>query len=257
MRQERNENVSMRTENAPPARRPPAPPTRWLRASGRFLFHTLGLRFLLALISAFALWTFVARDASPNGAPGLSTAAYRTVAVVAKLHGDPADGYGVTSVVVTPPAITVQGAALTLGDVSFVNTDVLDISGQATTTTRMLAVDLPPCITSTTVSTVTVSVFIAPIVGRVSANVPITLKGLGAGLTATLSPDAVDVTLNGPLPKLKSLSIRALVDVTGQGPGSYILPVQVATPSDITVQIAPADVTVTLTVAAPGASPTP
>lgn len=247
----------MRTEIPPTTRRPPSRGLRWLRASGRFLFHTLGLRFLLALISAFALWTFVARDASPNGAPGLTTSSYRTVAVVAKLHGSPADGYGVTSVVVTPPTLTVQGAALGLGDVAYVNTDVLDISDQTSTVTRVVRVDLPPGITSTTVSSVTVSVFIAPITGKVSANVPITLKGLSPGLTATLSPDTVNVTLNGPLPKLKDLNIRAVVDVTGQGPGSYILPVQVATPNDITVQIAPADVSVTLAPAPPSTGPTP
>ncbi len=247
----------MRTENVPSTRRPPSLGLRWLRVGGRFLFHTLGLRFLLALISAFALWTFVARDASPNGGPGLTTSAYRTVAVVAKLHGNPADGYGVTSVVVTPPTITVQGAALSLGDVDYVNTDVLDITDQTSTVTRVVRVDLPPGATSTTVSSVTVSVFIAPITGKVSANVPITLKGLSPGLTATISPDTVNVTLNGPLPKLKDLSIRAVVDVTGQGPGSYILPVQVATPNDVTVQIAPADVTVTLIAATPSTSPIP
>jgi YbbR domain-containing protein len=247
----------MRTENAPPIRRPPARGLRWLRASGRFLFHTLGLRFLLALISAFALWTFVARDASPTGAPGQATSAYRTVAVVAKLHGNPADGYGVTSVVVTPPTITVQGAALNLGDVGYVNTDVLDITNQTDTITVPATIDLPPGITSTTVSRVTVSIFIAPIVGRVSANVPISVRGLAPDLKATLSPDAVNVTLNGPLPRLKDLSLRAVVDVTGQGPGSYILPVQVATPNDITAQIAPADVTVTLTSTAPVTIPTP
>jgi YbbR domain-containing protein len=230
---------------------------RWFRFGRRFLFHTLGLRFLLSLISAFALWVFVARDASPNGAPGLATSSYRTVAVVAKLHGTPADGYGVTSVVVTPPTVTVQGAALTLGDVSFVNTAILDITGQSDTTTRKVTLDLPAGVTTTTVQTVTVSVFIAPIAGKVSANVPITLKGLSSGLAATLSPPSVDVTLTGPLPKLQSLNIRALVDVTGEGPGSYILPVQVATPSDVTVQIAPAAVTVTLTLGKPGVTPTP
>jgi YbbR domain-containing protein len=248
----------MRTENPPSIRRPSWRGLRWLRASGRFLFHTLGLRFLLALISAFALWTFVARDASPTGAPGLATSSYRTVAVVAKLHGNPADGYGVTSVVVTPPTITVQGAALSLGDVGYVNTEVLDISGQTTTVTLPATIDLPPGITSTTVTQVTVAIFIAPIAGKVSANVPITLKGVAPGLTATLSPDTVNVTLNGPLPRLKDLSIRAVVDVTGLGPGSYILPVQVATPGDITAQIAPADVTVTLLATTPViTTPTP
>ncbi len=250
--------MSMRTENAPSSlRRQPPRWLRWLRASGRFLFHTLGLRFLLALISAFALWTFVARDANPNGAPGLATSSYRVVAVVAKLHGSPADGYGVTSVSVTPPTITVQGAALSLGDVSYVNTEVLDITNQTDNITRPAIIDLPPGITSTSDTAVTVSIFIAPIAGKVSANVPITLKGLSPGLEATLSPDSVNVTLNGPLPKLKDLNLRAVVDVTGEGPGSYILPVQVATPSDITVQIAPADVTVTLTSAAPGVTVTP
>jgi hypothetical protein len=92
-----------------------------------------------------------------------------------------------------------------------------------------------------------VSIYIAPVVGQVSANVPVIVKNLGANLTASVTPVTVKVTLKGPLSRLNKLDIEPLVDVSGLGPGQYILPVQVSVPPDVTVVIAPMSVTVTLT----------
>jgi len=222
--------------------------TRGLRAAARFVFHTLGLRFLLALVSAFALWWYVVPDGTNTGTtPSLATGSYRTVAVVAQLHGNPADGYGVTSVLVVPPTITIQGTVPGLGDTNAVNTDPIDITGATTTLTRVVGLDLPLGVASTTVATVTVSIYVAPLPGKVAATVPVTLQNLAPNLTGTSTPASVSVTLQGPLPKLNTVEILPIVDVSGLGPGSYLLPVQVAAPSDIRVQITPADVTVTLT----------
>ena len=220
--------------------------TRAARAVTHFLFHTLGVRFLLALISAFALWWYVVPDGSTGNTPGLATGSYRTVAVVAQIHGNPADGYGVTSVQVSPPTITIQGTVPGLGDANSVNTAPIDITGATATLTRPIGLDLPLGVSSTTVSTVTVSIFVAPLQGKVSTTAPVTLNNLSSKLTATISPAAVSVTLRGPLPKLDTVDILPVVDVTGLVAGSYVLPVQVLEPSDIDVQITPADVTVTL-----------
>jgi YbbR domain-containing protein len=212
-----------------------------------FLFRTLGLRFLLALVSAFALWWYVVPDSTTGNTPSLATGSYRTVAVVAQLQGNPADGYAVTSVLVAPPTITIQGTVPGLGDANAINTQPIDITGATRTLTRVVGLDLPLGVSSTVVSTVTVSIYIAPLQGKVTASAPVTLQNLSPKLTATITPASVSVTLTGPLPELNTVEIHPLVDVSGEGPGSYVLPVQVATPSDIGVQITPADVTVTLT----------
>ncbi|HLW00400.1 MAG TPA: CdaR family protein [Ktedonobacterales bacterium] len=220
--------------------------TSALRTVARFLFHTLGVRFLLALVSAFALWWYVVPDGSTGNSPGLATGSYRSVAVVAQLRGNPADGYGVTSVQVSPPTVTIQGTVPGLGDANSVNTQPIDITGASSTLTRAIGLDLPLGVSSTTVSTVTVSIYIAPLQGKVSTTAPVVLENLPTHLTATTSPTTVLVTLKGPLPRLNTVEIHPFVDVSGLVAGSYLLPVQVTEPADIGVQITPADVTVTL-----------
>lgn len=219
--------------------------TRWLRVIIHFLFYTLGLRFLLALISAFALWWFVvpSNTQSANSAIGN----YRTVQIVVQRVGNPADGYAVTSVQVTPPTITIQGAAPALVNVSYVNTQPIDITGKRATITQVVPLDLPPGTSSTSSSAVTVSIYIAPEVGSISAQAPVTVKNLGANLAEVVTPGSVTVTVKGPLPRLTGLTIEPTVDVAGRGPGTYLLPVEVSTPSDVTMQVSPAEVTVTLT----------
>ena len=73
-----------------------------------------------------------------------------------------------------------------------------------------------------------------------------TLKNLAPTLTGTIAPATVSVSLRGPLPKLNTVEILPIIDVSGLGAGTYVLPVEVDVPSDIDVQITPADVTVTL-----------
>ncbi len=222
--------------------------TKGLQATAHFLFHTLGLRFLLALISSVALWLYVGiPDADTGNTPSLATGSYRTVSVVAQLHGNPADGYAVTSVLVAPPSITIQGTVPGLVDASSVNTEPIDITGATRTLTRVVDLDFPFGISSTTITRVTVSVYIAALQGKVTATAPVTLEHLGPHLRGTISPASVSVTLQGALPDLNAVEIHPVVDVSGLGVGSYVLPVQVAAPAEITVQIAPADVTVMLT----------
>ena len=219
---------------------------RWLRAIAHFLLYTLGLRFLLALITAFALWWFVV-PGSPTGSAGSALGNYRTVPIVVQRVGNPADGYAVTSVQVAPPTITIQGTAPTLVNVNYVSTQAIDITGRKATITQVTPLDLPPGVSSASISAVTVSIYIAPLVGSISAMAPVTVKNLGANLAEVVTPASVTVTVKGPLPRLTGLDIQPTVDVAGRGPGTYILPVQVSAPTDVTMQASPAEVTVTLT----------
>lgn len=219
---------------------------RWLRAIAHFLLYTLGLRFLLALITAFALWWFVV-PGSPTGSAGSALGNYRTVPIVVQRVGNPADGYAVTSVQVAPPTITIQGTAPTLVNVNYVSTQAIDITGRKATITQVTPLDLPPGVSSASISAVTVSIYITPVVGSISAMAPVTVKNLGANLAEVVTPASVTVTVKGPLPRLTGLDIQPTVDVAGRGPGTYILPVQVSAPTDVTMQASPAEVTVTLT----------
>ncbi len=223
-----------------------------LRKVARFFLHTLGVRFLLALVSAFALWWYVIPDGSTGNTVGLSTGSYRTVAVVAQIRGNPADGYAVTSVLVSPPTITIQGTVPGLGDANSVDTKPIDITDATRTLTRVIGLDLPLGVSSTTISTVTVSIYIAPLQGKVTSSAPVTFQNLASNLTATSNPATVSITLQGPLPEVNAVDIHATVDVGGLGAGTYVLPVQVSVPENVGVQIKPADVTVILAPNPPG-----
>lgn len=222
--------------------------SRWLRAIAHFLLYTLGLRFLLALITAFALWWFVVVMPGSNaGSAGSALGNYRTVPIFVQRVGNRADGYAVTSVQVAPPTVTIQGAAPALVNVTYVNTQAIDITGRKATITQVVPLDLPPGTSSTSSSAVTVSIYIGPVVGSISAQAPVTVKNLGANLAEVVTPASVTVTIKGPLPRLTGLNIEPTIDVAGRGPGTYILPVQVSAPTDVTMQVSPAEVTVTLT----------
>jgi YbbR domain-containing protein len=246
----------MQPKESLPSSHPRTRVTDALRKVARFFLHTLGVRFLLALVSAFALWWYVIPDGSTGNNASLATGSYRTVSVVPQLQGNPADGYGVTSVLVAPPTITIQGALPGLGDANSINTKSIDITDANRTLTRVVGLVLPLGVSSTTITTVTVSIYIAPLQGKVSTTVPVTFKNLAPNLTASTEPGKVMVTLQGPLPELNTVEIQPVVDVGGLGIGSYVLPVQVSAPADVGVQIKPADVTVTLTLT-PIPTPTP
>jgi YbbR domain-containing protein len=68
---------------------------------------------------------------------------------------------------------------------------------------------------------------------RAIDGMPVTMKNVGAGVQAVLSPAHVTVTVRGSREELGSLAdtqLAAWVDLNGLGPGQYRLPVRVDTP---------------------------
>ncbi|MBG0771940.1 MAG: hypothetical protein H0S82_09530, partial [Anaerolineaceae bacterium] len=100
---------------------------------------------------------------------------------------------------------------------------------------------------------ITVQIGISPIESSISfTNIPVQIQGLGLGLQATISPDAVDVYLSGPLYLLESLDPAQLViiiDLTDRGIGTYQLAPEVQlADSEISVDaISPNTLEVTIT----------
>ena len=68
---------------------------------------------------------------------------------------------------------------------------------------------------------------------RTIDGLPVTLKNVGAGVQAVVSPTRVTVTVRGSREALGALAetqVAAWVDVNGLGPGQYKLPVRVDLP---------------------------
>jgi len=68
---------------------------------------------------------------------------------------------------------------------------------------------------------------------RAIDGMPVTMKNVGAGVQAVVSPTRVTVTVRGSREELGSLAetqLAAWVDLNGLGPGQYRLPVRVDAP---------------------------
>ena len=72
-----------------------------------------------------------------------------------------------------------------------------------------VALNLPEGINVVGSQNVTITISIDPIESSIRfVNVPIQIRGLGAGLAVEISPESVDIFLSGPLPLLDGLSLE-------------------------------------------------
>jgi hypothetical protein len=73
---------------------------------------------------------------------------------------------------------------------------------------------------------------------RAFDGVPVTQKGVGAGVQAVVAPTRATVTVRGSREELSGLQETQLtvwVDLNGLGPGQYVLPVRVEAPISVEV----------------------
>ncbi len=168
---------------------------------------------------------------------------YRDVAVKLVITGQVASGYQVTNIAVSPNFITVASTNPRLVEQmpGFVNTLPLDISEASDDVVRRLPLELPPGVTVDGDQAVLAQVNIEAIEYSLTVERVLELRGLSPGLSATASPDTVDVLLLGPLTVLDDLSledVRLVLDLEGLGPGTYqVSPVAEVLPEELRADI--------------------
>jgi len=180
---------------------------------------------------------------------------YRTVTVKLITSGQPAAGYRLTNITVSPLTVTVFSSDPRLISQlpGFIETQPLVLTGASADDVFLVPLNVPQGISVVSESTARVSVSIAPIEGSLTLNnVPIEILGLSPELTAVLSPDQVDVILTGPLPlldKINSTDVRVMIDLSDLVSGSFqIQPSVEISEKNILVQsILPASIEVLLT----------
>lgn len=174
----------------------------------------------------------------------------RTVPLTVEVTGTPAAGFRVSSVSISPPAIQVQGPLEASQQIDGIALPVVNVNGARTDIVRSIAVPLPPGLAFVNTERVTVTLTIEPTSGSLRTSVALETAGLSGSLRASASPDAVTVTLEGPLPLLNALlsgDVRAVIDLGGLGVGTHTVPVTVEAPEGITVEaVQPESVTVTI-----------
>jgi YbbR domain-containing protein len=173
----------------------------------------------------------------------------RSMAVDPVPTGSPADGYNVVSISVNPPVVTIRGEEAFIVGTASIPTKPIDISGASREVVKTVSLDLPSGAEVTGGnSVVTVTIKIEPAIGDFQFTVPVTASNLNAALSITGALPSATVTLRGPLPTLRNLSlsqISASVDLNGLEAGTHHLTVNVTAPTGITVRtVSPAEIDV-------------
>lgn len=171
------------------------------------------------------------------------------------ITGQPARGYQVTGVTVSPTVVRVAGDETLLSDIQslFVESAV-SVEGATETLTASLRIKKPAELAYLNSSTVTVTVTVEPVMISSSlSSVRIRARGAGSGQKVSLDTSSLSAVVSGPqlqVENLRTADVTAYVDVSGLEPGEYILPVQfhvedqdmsslsfAATPSTIAVTV--------------------
>jgi YbbR domain-containing protein len=175
----------------------------------------------------------------------------RSMAISVNITDSPAEGYNVISVSVNPPTVTIRGGEAFIEGTASIPTRPLSIDGETEDVIRTVSLDLPTGAEVTGgVPVVTVTVRIAPAVGRYQFSVPVSVEDLGEDVAVQGALPAVTVTLEGPLPLLKETTpsdIGAVVNLGGDGAGTHLKEVEIAPPDGTTlVTTDPATINITL-----------
>lgn len=184
----------------------------------------------------------------------------KEVAVRINLLGQPAAGHRLSTVRAEPSTVVLQGDSDVLADVpGFVETTPLNIENATSDVRQRLQLVLPNGVTTFDGSSVLALVSIAPIQGGSTVTVTPVAQGLGPGLTATVSPETVDVILSGPVPLLDALDpddMFVILDLAGLLPGTHVVTPRVVLPDGI-VQEGVLPETVEVVISAPADSSVP
>ncbi|PZR97301.1 MAG: hypothetical protein DLM69_09855 [Candidatus Chloroheliales bacterium] len=215
----------------------------------------------------------IALDASGNPVPGVTfnpptvhvtvpielSLNYRTVPVKFNVKGEPANGYRIESITVNPNIVTILGQPEVLSQTNFLDTEPVDVTGQTATvdTHTRLVLGSGVSLYNMPTNSVDVQVVIRQVQTTQILPVIVTITNARPGLDVVLTTNRLDLTLAGPLAALQAMQptdARAVLDLTGLGPGNYeITPTVILPPGIEAINISPARLPVTIL---PAASPT-
>lgn len=182
-----------------------------------------------------------------------SVYAQRTVVLsdLGLVTGQPAEGYEVKGVYISPGSVTVAGKATIIDEINLLYADGnVNVSGLTESVNKSLGVRQPSTVKYVSTDTVTVAVEIGPITTTRAYEVKVEMTGLDASLREAGGTRMATVYLTGGQPWLDSLSVSDLTlncDLSGiTSPGTYTLPLTCSVKGDegqvYTCEISPANV---------------
>jgi YbbR domain-containing protein len=174
---------------------------------------------------------------------------YRPLVVKVVLTGEYAPGHRITEISVDPSSVTVFGApGIVAALPGFIETEPIDLEGAQTDVVAQPSLNVPPNVSAILDEQPVVKVSIEPIQSSQTVVITPEIQGLDPGFTFTVSPEAVEVILSGPLPLLEALEdddVRVVLDLFELPDGTHQIDPQIVVPEGVTAQsINPATVQV-------------
>jgi len=188
---------------------------------------------------------------------------YKEVAVRTNPIGQVAPGYRITNVSVDPSIVTVTGSPGAIREIpGYLETAPVDVSNASADVVVQVHLVLPEGVSLPLAGDqgVMVTVNVTPIESTLALQSELIIQGLSPGLEAVPSPQVVDVTLSGPLPKLELLkpeNVQVTLNLFDLKQGTHkVVPTAIA-PEGIKVEsILPDTIEVEISIA-PTPTPTP
>lgn len=156
----------------------------------------------------------------------------RVVPVRPDIEGEPAPGYVRGRVTAEPATVEVIGPMTDLKALREAVTEPIEIDGATETikdTVTVGVADSALRLRNPVTAAVTIEILQAPI-ERTFGDVPVSLRNLPGGVTASAAPSRVTVAVRGgrdALAGLNATDLSAYVDLAGLRPGRYNLPVRI------------------------------
>ena len=160
----------------------------------------------------------------------------RPVTVSPDVTGVPADGFNVVSASSNPATVVIRGDQASIREMTTISTQPVDVEGEEDDIVRSVSLQLPQGISVIGSPNVTVTVRIEAAEGTVRFGVPLTVKGLGIGMSVRDELPTVEVTLKGALPdllELTSTDVVASVDLTGKDAGTHSVKIEITLPDGV------------------------
>lgn len=154
---------------------------------------------------------------------------YRNVFIKIVTTGTIAQGYHLTSLVVTPPNVTIYASdpVLALNMPAFLDTEPINLTGAYEDFSLNVALQLQDGIVVVGNPEVTVNIGIEAIQSSIQLlAVPVEYINMTNGLRVNFSPDTVDLYISGPMNLLEQLvagDIKVVIDLKDRIPGTYQL----------------------------------
>jgi len=154
---------------------------------------------------------------------------YRNVFIKIVTTGTIAQGYHLTSLLVTPPNVTIYASDpdLAANMPAFLDTEPINLTGAYEDFSLNVTLQLQDGIVVVGNPEVTVNIGIEAIQSSIQLlAVPVEIINMTNGLKVNLSPDTVDLYISGPMNLLEQLvagDIKVVIDLKDRIPGTYQL----------------------------------